>query len=476
MPVGEAGIEGAVSAIDPVLFLGSALFIVGMAILFLRVFPLLVRLLFIAGKEFWKPGMYASIIGLTRSGGQEQFIILFMTLTVAIGFFSTNSARTINRNMQDRIRHQTGADIRLFVRSSGNDGEVFPDGLTDELPGIAATTKVFDSREIYPQGISVQSGSTTVPGITLMGIVPHEFVKVAWYRNGLLPHHLSDYLILLQHSPKAVLVSSVFRNTWKYGKGDLIYIPNGANDYIEGVIYDFVDYWPGIADPGKGFVVANLSYLQDMGLDKPVQVWLKEEAGAQDTPIFEKLNDKLLLEKQEYADDLIRKAKNDSKLQGTNGILTLSFIITILISMIGFSIYCVLSVKRRVLQFGIQRAMGLSRVDVASMRTEMGFVFQSVALLSMLTAYENVEFGLPMASVPKKGRRARAEECLKIVGLGARMDHRPHEMSGGEQQRTTIARAIAHRPKILFADEPTAELDTHLSILVVKLFRELVDK
>jgi putative ABC transport system ATP-binding protein len=109
-------------------------------------------------------------------------------------------------------------------------------------------------------------------------------------------------------------------------------------------------------------------------------------------------------------------------------------------------------------------------------RTEMGFVFQSVALLSMLTAYENVEFGLRMASVPRKGRRARAEECLKMVGLGARMDHRPHEMSGGEQQRAAIARAIAHKPKILFADEPTAELDTHLSILVVKLFRELADK
>jgi putative ABC transport system permease protein len=367
VPDGEALIEGAGAAIDPVLFLGSALFIVGMAILFLRIFPLLVRLLFIVGKEFWKPGLYASIIGLTRSGGQERFILLFMALTVAIGFFSANSARTINRNREDRIRHQTGADIRLFLRSPGDDDNAFLDGLPDDLPGIKAATRVFDSREIYPRGISIQSGSTTVPGITLMGIVPHEFAQVAWYRNGLLPHHLSDYLNLMQHSPKAVLVSSAFRDTWKYGKADLIYIPNGANEYIEGIIYDFIDYWPGIADPGKGFVVANLSYLQDMGLDKPVQVWLKKEAGAQDTSVFEKLNEKLEVERQEYADDLIRKARNDPKLQGTNGILTLSFIITILICMIGFSIYCVLSVKRRVLQFGILRAMGLNRADMASM-------------------------------------------------------------------------------------------------------------
>lgn len=105
-------------------------------------------------------------------------------------------------------------------------------------------------------------------------------------------------------------------------------------------------------------------------------------------------------------------------------------------------------------------------------REKIGFVFQSVALVPMLSAYENVEFALRMAKY-KGNRRARAEECLKMVGLGNRMNHMPQELSGGEQQRVAIARAICHRPEILFADEPTAELDTNTGLQVVKIFKEL---
>ena len=105
-------------------------------------------------------------------------------------------------------------------------------------------------------------------------------------------------------------------------------------------------------------------------------------------------------------------------------------------------------------------------------RTNIGFIFQSVALIPMMTAYENVEFSLRLSKY-KGNRKERAEECLRMVGLGKRMDHLPQEMSGGEQQRVAIARAIAHRPKVLFADEPTAELDTNTGLQVVKIFREL---
>lgn len=108
-------------------------------------------------------------------------------------------------------------------------------------------------------------------------------------------------------------------------------------------------------------------------------------------------------------------------------------------------------------------------------RKHMGFVFQSIALISMMSAYENVEFGLRIAGINKKVRSERVIECLSLAGLAKRMDHRPHELSGGEQQRVAIARAIAHRPDIVFADEPTAELDTHMGLQVVKLFKTLVE-
>ena len=109
-------------------------------------------------------------------------------------------------------------------------------------------------------------------------------------------------------------------------------------------------------------------------------------------------------------------------------------------------------------------------------RTKIGFVFQSVALVSMMTAYENVEFILRISGFPVRERRKRAEECLERVGLAKRMHHLPPELSGGEQQRVAIARAIAHRPKVIFADEPTAELDTNTGLQVVKIFKDLIEQ
>ncbi|MBP8989346.1 MAG: ABC transporter ATP-binding protein [Clostridia bacterium] len=109
-------------------------------------------------------------------------------------------------------------------------------------------------------------------------------------------------------------------------------------------------------------------------------------------------------------------------------------------------------------------------------RQQMGFVFQSVALITTMTAFENVEFALRVAGVEAHQRKIRAEEVLELVGLEKRMKHRTQELSGGEQQRVAIARAIAHRPTVVFADEPTAELDTNMGLQVVSLFRSLVEK
>jgi len=108
-------------------------------------------------------------------------------------------------------------------------------------------------------------------------------------------------------------------------------------------------------------------------------------------------------------------------------------------------------------------------------RGSMGFVFQSVALIASMSAFENVDFALRVARYDARSRAQRAEECLAAVGLRSRMHHRPHELSGGEQQRVAVARAIAHDPRVVFADEPTAELDTHMGLQIMKLFRDLVE-
>ncbi len=108
-------------------------------------------------------------------------------------------------------------------------------------------------------------------------------------------------------------------------------------------------------------------------------------------------------------------------------------------------------------------------------KKEIGFIFQSVALIPMMTAYENVEFALRLAGY-KGNKKERALQCLSMVGLSKRANHMPQELSGGEQQRVAIARAIAHKPGIIFADEPTAELDSGTGIQVVKIFKTLVSE
>jgi len=109
-------------------------------------------------------------------------------------------------------------------------------------------------------------------------------------------------------------------------------------------------------------------------------------------------------------------------------------------------------------------------------RMEMGLIFQSFALLPLMSAYENVEFLLRVAGIPAAERKNAAVRALEQVGLKPRMHHRPFELSGGEQQRTAIARAIAHKPKLLLADEPTAELDSRTGLQIVKVFRNLVEE
>jgi putative ABC transport system ATP-binding protein len=103
----------------------------------------------------------------------------------------------------------------------------------------------------------------------------------------------------------------------------------------------------------------------------------------------------------------------------------------------------------------------------------IGFVFQRFYLMPTLSAAENVELPLAEAGVPRATRRARAAELLGYVGLGDRRDHRPTQLSGGEQQRVAIARALANEPALLLADEPTGELDAGTGERLLELFAQL---
>src|SRR5574341_2437060 len=124
----------------------------------------------------------------------------------------------------------------------------------------------------------------------------------------------------------------------------------------------------------------------------------------------------------------------------------------------------------------------VSGVDIARLdenglavyrQRQIGFVFQSFNLIPTMTALQNVEFPMLFAGVPLDERRERATDMLTRVGLGKRMDHRPTQLSGGEQQRVAMARALVNRPRIVLGDEPTGNLDSKTGVEIMELIRSL---
>ncbi|MDE0826982.1 MAG: ABC transporter ATP-binding protein [Akkermansiaceae bacterium] len=116
----------------------------------------------------------------------------------------------------------------------------------------------------------------------------------------------------------------------------------------------------------------------------------------------------------------------------------------------------------------------LSRAQLTKWRAEhVGYIFQLYHLVPILSAFENVELPLLLTKLSRSERRVRAEAALDLVGLSDRLDHRPTELSGGQEQRVAIARAIVHDPDLLVADEPTGDLDSESASSILKLLRDL---
>jgi putative ABC transport system permease protein len=391
-----SGVKPGDLPMDPLLFLVSTIFIIGAGLLFLRLYPVLIRLIFRIGRRVWTPGMYATFIGVGRSGGKEQFLMLFLIMTLSIGILNATSARTINRNVDDTVAYTTGADITLQEEWPSNLFMIDPGmkGLPMSVPkgdvtlesgkpveyhepdfarftgieGIERATKVF--RKTAAQATV---GGETVR-TSLMAIVPDEFAEVATFPAHLLPVHQNRYLNLLIANRAALVVSQSFADRHGVRLGDTISLTWSGGGYCSGVVTAFVPYWPtynpATEDPSESteLVVATLSLVQLGTGVQPYEVWMKKAPGATSQAIYDELTKRrVAVVSFTDASQRLVAARTDAVLRGTNGALTMGFIVTMIVSTIGFLIYWTISMQARELQFGVFRAMGLGRLSVTVM-------------------------------------------------------------------------------------------------------------
>ncbi len=379
----QTGLE---SPIDPFMFLILTLFILGAGLMFLRIYPLLIKMIYKIGKKHWSPVMYSSLVQVSRSTGREQFLILFLILTVSVGIFSANSVRTINKNIEDRIYYDIGCDIKMQVEWNssaivGGTDMVSPEAATistaqetvvyieppfsavENISGIESAAKVLREDEII-----VKTKSDTIQ-TELMAIEPYSFGNVVWSSNNILPHHINEYLNLMTYSLNYVIVSEAYRQELGLETGDSITYYWAGQSHIEGVIVAFAEFWPGInpleSNESKYFVVSNLRYVQVQTATQPYEVWMKTSGDSSTAQIYNSIaENNINLKWIKTAKQEIISKKNDPFIQGINGAMTLGFIVTMMISIIGYIIYWVLSIKARILQFGIFRAMGMTKKNV----------------------------------------------------------------------------------------------------------------
>ncbi len=378
--------EGLSVPVDPYLFLISTLFLIGAGLLFLRIYPYVLRLIFFLGRRFWSSSMYSTFLTVIRSSGRETFLMLFLILTVSIGIYFGNAARTINQNLEDRMNYDVGADIvmtRSWVTTSTvSDGASltvyvepsFQD--TVSLDGITDAARVIRAKaNTRHQSASQSTVGKNIPA-ALMAFDPTEFSKVVWYDGNLLPYHINEYLSYMNQSSSAIICSTSYQKVHGLKAGDILSFSwkdadGKAVGTVYGTIMAFTDYWPGINPNTEGnefFVIANYNHVRLSTALQPYQYWLKMDEDATVAQVYESLTEKpFTVTSIRSARQEITQQKNDALLQGTNGSLTMGFIVTMMIAMVGFLLYWIISIRSRELQFGILRAIGLTKGNVWAM-------------------------------------------------------------------------------------------------------------
>lgn len=441
-------LEGA--SLEPLLYFCSSLFMMGAGLLILRIFPIVVRAVFEIGKRWWTPSFYASFLRIMRTRSNQSFLMVFLILTMAMGVFNAQAARTINANGEDRIRYSIGADLVLQEQWIDNSASIEEDSTGkrdvtyiepdfekyETMDGVAQATKVLVNHDVK---VAVEDGF--IRDAMVMGIHTKEFGEIAWYKNSLIRGHWYEYLNAIAQDAQAILVSENFRTVHGYELGDMLTYTNADGKSAYGVIYGFVDYWPAyspvvqiqdkdgiLKDTDQFLIVANLSQLQSSWGITPYQVWIRTEGSAQFIYDYAETSGIKFAVFQDTAAEIV-KLKNDPVFQGTNGVLTVGFVCVLLVCITGFLIYWILSIQSRTLQFGIFSAMGMRIKEILLMLvneqifitgisilagTGIGIIASKLYVPLIQIAYTSADQVIPMEIIGETGDYIR---LFTVVGI-----------------------------------------------------------
>lgn len=379
--------------IEPIVFFMVFFFALGWALLYVRIYPFVLNGIFKCFKSKLNINVYAGIKQVVSNSN----ISVFLIITIILCLFSANASRSISKHTLDRFNYSTGADcvIELEWNTVEGNSENEPEKpyVFENFKGVKNDTRV----------ITGCSPSMEEKEISFMGIDTKEFSQICYVRGDENETHLNNYLNLLGSEPMACLISQKTAEVFSLKKGDAVIVkPTISNNTkITFIVYEIVELFPSYNPyTDAPLIVANSEYVDYMLPNLDFDVWMSLAENANKSDILNQINDIYKIENITVRNDIIEGVLSDAFLQATNGILTFDFICVLSVLFVGFLIYQLLDLKKRIFQFASLRALGAQDKDILTMiLTENIFGGFFSIMFAVIIAYITSLMFVPISSV-----------------------------------------------------------------------------
>jgi putative ABC transport system permease protein len=385
----QEGLITANGGIQPLAYIFLISMFATVALLFVLVYPFILKFILKIGQRSWTPSVYSAFSKISKLEGKEKFIVIFLTLTIAIGAFASVSARTLNKNFDNSTQYRYPCDVIADIKIYSNPGSnvINRRFIFDDAEGIQAT-KVVRGNE--PR-INTYLESIT-ENVELLAIEPKEFGKIVSWDDSILKHPLDYYLDMLDEDMYTCILSTNAAKLLGVDVGGMVHVHPDKdlknNVVVSAKVIAIVDAWPAYystktnsagIEKDNYLCVVNINAVDKVAGNQQYSVWMNTDEDYTSSEL--KMLTVSLGATADKAEDRISARMNnivngarerylssiDSNRQATNGSLTLGFIAIIFVCAIGLIIYWMISIKSRTLQIGTMRALGMSFRDVSEM-------------------------------------------------------------------------------------------------------------